>query len=263
MPKNSFIRRERKFLLTKDKYRRLLPVLSEHMKLDPYCTDDSGYIIRNIYYDTDNDDVIKYSLSSPYHKEKLRLRFYEEPKDDESPLFLELKKKTDGIVTKRRVTMKLSELEDFFGTQIPPEREKYVDKQIFNELAAYISANDVKPKVYLSYKRIAFFDDEDPSLRLTFDYDITAKRFRDDKDAERNVSLIDDDMMLMEIKFSHAVPLWMARMLSENNIRKTSFSKYGTEYKNEQMERLLSEDYGGCIAFAEQREKVKNIIRDL
>ncbi len=256
MPKNSFIRRERKFLLTKEKYRLLLPVLSGHMKLDPYCSDDSGYIIKNIYYDTDNDDVIKYSLSSPYHKEKLRLRFYEEPKDDDSPLFLELKKKTDGIVTKRRVTMKLSELETFFVTQIPPEREKYVDKQILNELAAYITANDVKPKVYLSYKRIAFFDEEDPSLRLTFDYDIIAKRFRENKSEEHDVKLIDDDMMLMEIKFSHAVPLWMARMLSENNIQKISFSKYGTEYKKELAERLINEDFAGFDEFIEQNRKI-------
>lgn len=254
MAKNSFIRRERKFLLTKEKYRLLLPILSEHMKLDPYCTDDSGYIIRNVYYDTDNDDVIKYSLSSPYHKEKLRLRFYEEPQNDDSPLFLELKKKTNGIVTKRRVTMKLSEVEEFFATGIPPEREKYVDKQIFNELASYLSANDVKPKVYLSYKRIAFFDDDDPSLRLTFDYDIIAKRFRRDKAKEHEVKLIDEDMMLMEIKFSHAIPLWVARMLSENNIRKMSFSKYGTEYKKELVERLISEDPQGFEEYIRQNK---------
>ena len=36
---------------------------------------------------------------------------------------------------------------------------------------------------------------------------------------------------LMEIKCSGGIPLWMVKVLSENKIYKTSFSKYGTAYK--------------------------------
>ena len=38
-------------------------------------------------------------------------------------------------------------------------------------------------------------------------------------------------MTLMEIKCSGGLPLWITRALSENQIRKTSFSKYGTAYQ--------------------------------
>ena len=34
----------------------------------------------------------------------------------------------------------------------------------------------------------------------------------------------------MELKCSGGIPLWMAHVLSENQIYKTSYSKYGTAY---------------------------------
>lgn len=36
----------------------------------------------------------------------------------------------------------------------------------------------------------------------------------------------------MEIKCSGGIPLWMTKVLSDENIYKISFSKYGTAYKN-------------------------------
>ena len=35
----------------------------------------------------------------------------------------------------------------------------------------------------------------------------------------------------MEIKCSGAIPIWMVRALSEEQIYRTSFSKYGTAYR--------------------------------
>ena len=43
--------------------------------------------------------------------------------------------------------------------------------------------------------------------------------------------------VLMEIKLSDAAPLWLARLLSEERIFPTGFSKYGTCYK----EHILNE----------------------
>jgi hypothetical protein len=37
----------------------------------------------------------------------------------------------------------------------------------------------------------------------------------------------------MEIKCSGNIPLWLCRMMSELGIKRTSFSKYGTEYKKQ------------------------------
>ena len=43
--------------------------------------------------------------------------------------------------------------------------------------------------------------------------------------------LLNEGVWLMEIKCAGAMPMWLVRVLSEKKIYKTSFSKYGTEYK--------------------------------
>ena len=35
----------------------------------------------------------------------------------------------------------------------------------------------------------------------------------------------------MEVKYIERMPLWFVKILRENDLQKTSFSKYGTEYK--------------------------------
>ena len=49
----------------------------------------------------------------------------------------------------------------------------------------------------------------------------------EEPDGER---LIPEGRTLMEVKCSGGYPLWLVRILSEERIYKTSFSKYGTAY---------------------------------
>ena len=46
----AFKRFEKKFIITKDQYDRLLPILSNYMNLDKYCKLGENYNIYNIYY---------------------------------------------------------------------------------------------------------------------------------------------------------------------------------------------------------------------
>ena len=63
------------------------------MDPDEHCKSGKNYNIYNIYYDTDNSDVIRHSISKPYYKEKLRLRSYYIPNNSNDKVFLELKRK--------------------------------------------------------------------------------------------------------------------------------------------------------------------------
>ena len=45
------------------------------------------------------------------------------------------------------------------------------------------------------------------------------------------IPILDEDKVLMEIKCSGGIPLWMTEILSREQLYKTSFSKYGTAYK--------------------------------
>ena len=45
--------------------------------------------------------------------------------------------------------------------------------------------------------------------------------------------MLPPDQILMEIKIPGAAPVWLARLLSELKVYPTSFSKYGTYYKQQ------------------------------
>ena len=230
---NTFARKEIKFLLNMDQYHSLMETIDQYMNPDKYCVGGKEYGIYNIYYDTPDDYLIRESLSKPYYKEKLRLRSYYSPADEDSLVFLEIKKKIGGIVTKRRVSMTLAESREYFLTRRKPVTDKYITNQVFKELDAFLDHYPVLPKQYISYQREAFFGKDNKDFRLTFDRKIT-ERCEDlslDQESWGNF-IIGADQRLMEVKVSDSMPQWLVDKLSELGIFKTSFSKYGKAYMN-------------------------------
>ena len=227
----SFKRYEKKYLLTKEQYNNLIPRLLEYMNPDEHCKSGKNYSIYNIYYDTNNDDVIRHSICKPYYKEKLRLRSYNIPNSLTYKVFLELKKKINGIVNKRRVVLTLGEAYKFLQLGEKPVSNDYVNKQVINEIAYYLSKNPVRPTVYIGYTRKAFFGKEDKDFRLTFDSKILTRR--DTLSLEAGYfgqNILEENQYLMEVKILGAMPIWFTNILSELEIYNTHFSKYGNEY---------------------------------
>lgn len=231
---STFQRREVKFLLSMEQYEKLLPVVHEHMNPDKFCVDGKEYGIYNLYYDTPDNLLIRRSIDKPYYKEKLRLRSYYSPAAPDASVFLEVKKKIGGIVTKRRVAMTLIDAEAYIQTRVKPHYERFIDRQVIKELDVFLNFYEsIQPRQYISYQRAAFFGKDDPEFRLTFDRQITARRYDLSlSKASYGEQIILPDQRLMEIKVPGSLPLWMSQALSELEIRRVSFSKYGNAYKN-------------------------------
>ncbi len=230
---NSFARKEIKFLLNMYQYEEMKSVIEQYMEPDKYCVGGREYGIYNIYYDTPDDFLIRESLSKPYFKEKLRLRSYYSPAEPDSPVFLEIKRKIGGVVTKRRVSMTLAESREYLISRRKPESDKYIQNQVFSELDAFLDHYPIMPKQYISYQREAFFGKDNKDFRLTFDRKITERRYDLDlRESSYGNYIIDRDQRLMEVKVSDSMPEWLINKLSELEIYKTSFSKYGKAYMN-------------------------------
>ncbi|MDE6679707.1 MAG: polyphosphate polymerase domain-containing protein, partial [Ruminococcus sp.] len=162
-----------------------------------------------------------------------RLRSYYSPASPDSLVFLEIKKKIGGIVTKRRVSMTLAESDEYFRSRKKPQTDKYITEQVFKELDVFLDMYHVFPKQYISYQREAFFGKDDKDFRLTFDRQITERRNDLSLSYESyGNQIIGIDQRLMEVKVGNAVPEWLIAKLSELGIYKISFSKYGRAYQN-------------------------------
>lgn len=226
-----FNRYEHKYLIDTASYKKIIKIMDTHMVSDPYNKDRKPYTIANIYYDTPDDYLIRTSLLSPPYKEKLRLRSYGVPEKD-SMVFLEIKKKFNGIVNKRRSVLTLSEAYRFTDTGEIPEIKDYMNEQVLNEISYFLSRYELLPKLYLAYDRIAYFEKDNNDLRISFDTNIRSRRYDLGLElGDYGERLLENGIYLMEIKTSLAKPLWVTKMLTELEIKRTGFSKYGTEYK--------------------------------
>lgn len=229
----SFKRYEVKYLVTAQQFELIKSELEKHMILDKHCQETGSYMIYNLYFDTEDDAVIRHSIDKPYYKEKLRLRSYIIPVSDEKPVFLELKKKIGGIVAKRRAIIPYSYALEFVRTGIIPKTNNYQDNQVLCEIKEFLTRNKVTPKVFISYERVAYFGKDDSEFRVSFDRNILTRRTQVElSDGDFGVELLENNRYLMEIKCAGQIPIWLCNLMSEMKIYCISFSKYGTEYKN-------------------------------
>lgn len=230
-----FERQEYKYIMTKKQKAEVLKEMKEH---DVFIDSYGRTTIRNIYYDTDNYRLIRRSIESPVYKEKLRVRSYELSHDD-STVFVELKKKYDHIVYKRRIPLKTTDAERWLAG----EAKRPVNSQIAREVDYFLEFyKGLKPVLFLSYEREAYFHKKGGDLRITFDENILSRQTDVSLKAEASGEyVLMPGLTLMEIKCSDAMPKWLSHILSKNNLYKTSFSKYGNAYTNSIFPKLKEE----------------------
>jgi len=241
---DTFKRYEIKYLISAEQKKALLKAMEPYMVSDAY----GRSTICNIYYDTKDKLLIRRSLEKPLYKEKLRVRSYGTAKPD-GTVFVEIKKKYDSVVYKRRIGVEEKAAMAYLNGGVALRNTDQITEEIKYFCKLY---QDLEPAVYLSYEREAFYGKEDENLRITFDENILWR--------EEDISLcskvygaplLEKGQVLMEIKVAAAMPLWLARLLSEQKIFQTSFSKYGTAYAQmQQLKKEQSEEQLGGRKYA-------------
>lgn len=218
-----FKRYEVKYLLTEAQAETIKNAFGDTMKPDKYGESR----ISNIYFDTPSHLLIRRSLEKPVYKEKLRLRSYG-CLSSEDTAFVELKKKYNGVVYKRRIAMTQKQAVDYLCRGAEPPEHTQITAELDYFMKFY---GEIMPTAYISYERTAFYSTENDGLRITFDRNIL---WRDTDlsllSGAYGSPLLNENEVLMEIKVPGAMPLRLTHLLDENKLSKTSFSKYGNAY---------------------------------
>lgn len=218
-----FERYEYKYLITRAQKESILKAMEPYMQPDEY----GPTTIRNIYYDTEDYRLIRRSLERPVYKEKLRLRSYAQA-SPESTVFAELKKKYKSVVYKRRLALPEAAARALLAGEVSGVPDSQIHREIDYFLSYY---QTLRPVLYLSYQREAYCQ-KGGDLRVTFDEQILCRRQVLSLQAGTGgTPILPKGQVLMEIKCSGGIPLWMTHALSAERLYKTSFSKYGTAYE--------------------------------
>lgn len=217
-----FKRYETKYILSAEQYAIIKAETDKRLSPDAF----GETTIQSLYFDTPDFRLVRASIEKPIYKEKLRLRCYG-LNDGTKTVFLEMKRKYNDVVYKRRIACLEDEVKTLFTDNIQ-------HSQIYNEMLYFINFyQKLYPRILILSDRAAFFDNQ-IGLRVTYDRNV---RYRTEKlnfhTSLDGIPLLPDGNVIMEIKTGTAIPLWLCRLLSENKIFKSSFSKYGTAYKKE------------------------------
>lgn len=218
-------RYEQKYLMDARQTAFLRKSLEGHLVADEY----GKTTIASIYYDTPSRRLVRTSLEKPLFKEKIRLRSYGRAKAD-SPVFLELKRKAYDVVYKRRIETTIPRVDSFFSQEDDLGAEGQVGKEIRSFRDYY---EQLVPSCLIMYDRTAYYE-PNGDLRLTID---EAPRYRMDDlvltGPMEGELLLAEGWTILEVKIQDSMPLWLAAILSEGEIRKTSFSKYGEAFRRQ------------------------------
>jgi hypothetical protein len=219
-----FKRYENKYILTPQQYEAILQEVEKRMDPDEF----GETTIQSLYYDTPNARLVRTSIEKPKFKEKIRVRSYGLATKD-SKVYVELKRKSQGVVYKRRLSAKEDESISFYEN-----KHSFGDGQIAKEIDYFKNYyGKLQPYILILYDRIAFKKRE-IDLRITFDrntrYRATRLTLSDGLDG---TLLLEPGHVLMEIKSSLGFPRWLVDLLNEQKSYKRSFSKVGEAHKRE------------------------------
>lgn len=229
--KRVFERREYKYLLSNSDYIAIRKPLMGYMQEDMFGLTT----IQSLYFDTADNYFINRSIEHAQYKSKFRIRSYGRPSPTQ-PVYLEIKKKINGVVYKRRLGIPFNDLDKtinghtitFADQQLNPN-----DQQIAREISWFFMKYHITPKVLICDDRVALFANDNPEFRVTFDFNI---RFRTEDmalDAGTNGLKINPNFdVVMEVKALGAYPYWFSNIIANLHLVKQRFSKYGYVYEH-------------------------------
>ena len=216
-------RYEMKYVLDKEQLDYLKNALVGHMEIDQYGKTS----IASIYYDTPNYHLIRTSIEKPTYKEKIRLRAYGVVERGE-PVYLEIKRKCEGVVYKRRIETSETDVSSFLNHDDDLLGEGQIAKEMVYFRDYY---QKLEPKIMIAYDRTSY-KEVNGNLRLTIDenpryrtYDLNLHTSMDGQ------PLLPLGSSILEIKVQQEMPLWLADILDKGKIYQSSFSKVGTAYQ--------------------------------
>lgn len=219
-----FKRYEIKYMLTEQQLYIVKEAMANHMIADEH----GKSTICSLYFDTPDFRIIRHSLEHPVYKEKLRLRSYGVAKPTDK-VFIELKKKYDGVVYKRRIECLSKDSFNLLSNSNSLSQSQ-IGREIDYSMHMYPK---IAPSVLLMYEREAYYEKNNKDFRITFDSNILWRNY--DLNLHSGIygePILDHGKYLMEVKTSGSIPTWLVNVLTANNIYKSSFSKYGNAYIN-------------------------------
>lgn len=224
-----FCRKEQKYLISRQQYKLLIEELGDYMRNDKNG-DNGKYSVNSLYFENEEKQIYFETKNKLQYRQKLRLRVYGET-DADGRAFFEVKQKHNNVVNKRRLTLPLAEAYRYLEKSSGGELDQFdvSNPQVLKEIDYFRKYYNLQPEMIVSYDRHALHGIADADLRLTFDFNLRCRK--EDLQLENGgygEHFIDLNLVVLEVKVDHSVPLWLVRILQKLECEQRSASKFCT-----------------------------------
>lgn len=224
-----FNRFELKYLLTLQQAEALKTALKAYLVIDEHGHGNGCYALASLYYDSPDLRCYWEKVDGVRFRRKLRIRRYEtdEPLQDETPVFVEIKQRVDRVTQKRRAILPYREaLRLCDGRQAPQHAPE--DAAVVDEIQAFLWQYNLRAASIVRYDRQAFIGTAyDIGLRVTFDTGLTCQTNPLDlREPPGGLPMLPADQVVMEIKVNERIPYWLTELVAAHNLQMVRMSKY-------------------------------------
>jgi len=226
-------RYEFKYVVSEQVARAIAAAIAPFCELDRHsaAAPDCQYSITSLYLDSPGRAFHLAKVHRQHKRLKLRIRTYGDEAD--GPVFFEVKRKVGDVVLKSRAAAPGEGWSDrLIGPQ--PGSADHAERQF----RALLESFGAQPTLLANYRREAYVSTVDDYARVTFDRRLRYQpcshwellgaaqswSAQDDVLATRGTA----DGLVLELKATRAVPLWMSALVRRFDLMRCGFSKYCT-----------------------------------
>jgi len=200
------------------------------LTLDEYNRENGPYHVNSLYFDTPTMEDYRDKDGSLNIRKKMRARTYDKFwSKNPQRIWLEIKKKRNMNVKKVRVEITNEMWADLISKQSVKFDTKFSkrEQEDLSEFMYIFKRHLYRPKVIITYDRIAYLSHFLSPIRITFDNNVrVCKSELSDIHAESMKIPVTKNQVIMEVKFNGKLPWWFKRAVSMFDIERTDFSKY-------------------------------------
>lgn len=215
-------RHELKYFLNQCDYLALRGNIGAVLRPDPNADALGDYAIRSLYFDDAYNSAYRDKIAGNQDRDKYRIRIYNL---SGQKIILERKRKLGSLIAKSSapITRRLC---DQLIAGDPTGLEKS-NHPLLTDMYRMMRTRLLRPVVIVDYMREAYIHPAQ-RVRVTFD-----KRLRTGLMSKAlfdpglpTVQALDDEQVILEVKFDHYLPVYIDRMLTGCETPRTAISKY-------------------------------------
>lgn len=223
---------ELKYLVSEATARAIRDFCLSYLEPDEHADPADGfeYSVHSLYLDSASLALCRATLQGHKNRFKLRIRFYDELPDN--PAFLEIKRRQNDVILKRRCAVRRTSISRILAGHWP-DPDDVLDKgprghaalTEFCDLAGRIQADG---QAFVCYHREAYVTPHNDTIRLTLDRRVFGTRYTGIGSLHFNGDRVYPELpgVILELKFTDRFPAWMRNMCRAFNLERRSVPKY-------------------------------------